>query len=274
MSTSRTLIYTCCDKKYSHFIPLFCAALLYSNTNIDIEIGVSCNSLDPKETAAINELQKLYPNSKILIKYNFFSINSNISDGPYRKAIYNGNKMMINTVRFVSNPTIKDEYTYISDIDIISLKKNFSDYHIKVMSENNMIYNNIVRETLPTHMSGLHFVKSDKWYPLNLNNITNIQYHEVDEAILKKITMSKTALNTNLKVRPVHGPHLSLNRKNPGGTYDKNGKLTIPGWGAKQYKAAWYEFIKSKEYKIVEKSFDPMITELLTKLMNYYAELK
>ena len=57
----RTLIYTCCDEKYSHFIPLFCAALLYSNDNIDIEIGVSNSNLTNKE---------LYI-SKMFFKHNF-----------------------------------------------------------------------------------------------------------------------------------------------------------------------------------------------------------
>lgn len=68
---NRTLVYTYCDKKYSHFVPLFCASLLYSNDEIDIEIGLSCESLDPKETSVIQALQKLYSKSKILLKYNF-----------------------------------------------------------------------------------------------------------------------------------------------------------------------------------------------------------
>lgn len=270
---SRTLIYTCCDKKYSHFIPLFCAALLWSNTDIDIEIGVSCDSLDPKEDSAIKELQKLYPKSKILIKYNFFTINPNTIEGPYMKAVYDGKKMMINTVRFVSNPTIKDDYTYISDIDIISLRKNFYEYHIKQMNDYDMIYSNVIRKEMPQHMSGLHFVKTDKWYPVNLEKCPRIRYSANDEIILKQIAESKTKLNYDLNdintQRPIHGPHISLNRKEPGGYIDKFDRR-IPGWCASPWKHEYKEFIKSEVYKTVEKSFDPLIKMLLSKLNNYY----
>lgn len=180
---NRTLVYTCCDKKYSHFIPLYCAALLYSNDEIDIEIGLACDALEPVETSAVKKLQKLYPKSKILLKYNFFEIDPNLNVHDYAKGIYEGKRMMINSVRFVSEPKIKDDYTYINDIDIIVLDKNFYLGHIKNLKERNMIYDNIVRPNNKERLSGLHFVKTDEYYPLNLSGL---DFFKQDEILLKK----------------------------------------------------------------------------------------
>ena len=96
----RTLVYTCCDEKYSHFIPLFCAALLWTNDNIDIEIGVSNEKLTDDEEQALTYLREQYPDSKILIKYNFFTVNKD--NDRFHAAKYNGHEMMINSVMIQS----------------------------------------------------------------------------------------------------------------------------------------------------------------------------
>ena len=249
----RTLIYTCCDEKYSHFIPLFCAALLYSNKNIDIEIGTSVNKLTDSEENALIYLRKVFPNSKILIKYNYFKVVNNI-------AIYNNNKMFINTVRFISEPIIKDYYTYISDIDLIMFDKNFYVHHIKILKDNNIIYDNIVRKNNPTHLSGLHFCITEKWYPLNL---TNIDYKINDEEVLMNIAKNKTSINHELVLRPQHGIHMSFNRPEV-----KAGKII--GWGAEPYKIIWNEFINTEIYKTIELSFHNIIIDQINKLNKFY----
>lgn len=254
----RTLIYTCCDEKYSHFIPLFCAALLYSNDNIDIEIGVSNSKLTDKEEQALNYLRNKFSNSQILIRYNMFDVDYN--KPIFNQAIFNGNKMMINSVRFISEPIIKDTYTYISDIDIISFERNFYNIHINEMNKNNLVYDNIVRINT-NKLSGLHFVLTNYQYPLNLKELkTDIN----DEELLLNICKDKYIINKELTFRPVHGIHMSLNR--PSVTY-KDG---IPGWDAYKWKNDWLEFIQTDIYKNIEQSFDPLIKELISKLNNYY----
>lgn len=49
----RVLIYNCCDDEYTHFIPIHCASSLFSNDNIDIEIGVNVNKLSDDEEIAL-----------------------------------------------------------------------------------------------------------------------------------------------------------------------------------------------------------------------------
>ena len=245
----RTLIYTCCDEKYSHFIPLFCAALLYSNDNIDIEIGVSISKLTNEEELALEYLKNKFKDSQILIRYNMFTVYYNKSNT--NQAIYEGNEMMINSIRFVSEPIIKDTYTYISDIDIISLEHNFSNIHINEMNKNNLVYDNIVRKNT---------VKTKYQYPLNYKNLkTDIN----DEQLLLNICKDKYMINRELTFRPVHGIHMSLNRNI---TITEN----IPGWGADKWKYKWKQFISTDIYKTIEKSFSSMIKELIENLNNYY----
>ena len=43
--------------------------------------------------------------------------------------------MAINTVRFVSEPTIKNYYTYISDINLIMFDEDFYISHIEMLKK-------------------------------------------------------------------------------------------------------------------------------------------
>lgn len=255
----RTLIYTCCDEKYSHFIPLFCAALLYSNDNIDIEIGVSNSKLTDKEEQALNYLRNKFKDSKILIRYNMFNVNYDKSR--WENSVYNGISMGINTIRFISEPIIKDKYTYISDIDIISFDKNFYNIHINEMNKYNSIYSNIVRtNTVEKHLTGLHFVETEKYYPLNLEGI---RFTKNDEQVLYDIVKNNIGINEHLVLRPIHGIHMSLNRSDP------SGQISL-GWGAAKYKEEWNNFKNTEIYINISKSFDSLIISLIEKLETYY----
>ena len=135
--SDRVLLYTCCDNDYTHFVPLYCAAALFSNENIDIEIGINLNRLTDLEEEAMHNLMILHPESKIKIKYNFYSKKSMFT---HMNALFDGKCMWSNTVRFVSVPDIKNKYTYIGDIDVVLLMKNFYTYHINIMNEYGSIW--------------------------------------------------------------------------------------------------------------------------------------
>lgn len=258
ISGHRTLIYTCCDKKYSHFIPLFCAALLYSNINIDIEIGID-KELDENENKAIKYLQKKYPDSKILIKPYFFEK----LDGNLAKV--NGITCRINTVRFITEPIIKNYYVYISDVDIISLEKDFYEQHIRYINKYNLPYSNKIRLGCPVKkLTGLHFTKYDNYYPLNLNS--SIDFRKNDEEILYDLCDIK--IDEKYQFRPVHGIHMSFNRK------DIHGIGRIPGWGAEKYELDWYKFTSSSVYKNIFKYLDNEIKEKIKSLEEYYTTRK
>lgn len=66
--------------------------------------------------------------------------------------------MWSNSVRFISEPEIRNKYTYISDIDMMIMMKDFYNYHIGIMAEYGTIYSNWKRDNDQNAITGLHFV--------------------------------------------------------------------------------------------------------------------
>lgn len=251
----RTLIYTCADKEYSCWIPLYCLGMLMHNTDIDIEIGIEGTASDDIHIC-LEHIRRWYPNSKILLKENFFITNGN-------KTLFNNKKIMHNTVRFITEPIIKSDYVYIGDIDIICMENNIFQQHIDHMNSLGLVYSNIVRKNNPTHFSGLHFSKYNAYYPLpdisKLNLIIN------DEIILKNIVELKGhKINYDTNFRPIHGIHFSKNRP----TVEGDGKK--PGWEADGWKNEWINFCKSEEYKTIYPHLTPFVKKQIEKLNKYY----
>ena len=263
--TDRTLIYTWCDSNYAVFIPIFCASLLSTNSDIDIEIGTSAPKLTAEQNNALDKLRQLHPDAKILIKTGMYK-----EAGDKRVILDNGISVQSATVRFITEPVIKDKYTYISDIDIVSLERDFYKSHIEDMQLHNRKYSNIVRKDIP-RLSGLHFCETDMQYPLDLSGINIAGWNEV---ILMEVTAKKTELDYETTWRPVHGVHMSANRPRIEGT------STIPGWFPEEwdycedhdnYKKKWFEFKKTEEYKCIVPSIENNIVgEMILKLEHYY----
>lgn len=139
--TFRILVYTVCDLQYSHYIPIFCDCILKIDklNVIDIEIGVNVSKLTDNEEKALNFLRKYYPKSKIIIDYNVFIKNNS-------GTFYNGYKVHIGSIRYLSKPILRNKYIYITDIDIFVMEENFYLYLINDMNKRNSFYSNIVRK--------------------------------------------------------------------------------------------------------------------------------
>ena len=228
----RILLYTCCNILYSHYIPIFCSLALRADKLkiLDIEIGIAQKKLTYKEEKALNYLRKKYSYSKILIKYNFFIQNET---GSY----YDGNKVGVNSVRFISQPKIKNKYVYITDVDMLIFVENFYLYLIDDMYRRNSTYSNIVRPN--THrLTGLHFIEYDSFYPIPKQQLYNIN----DEMLLYNIVESKgIKIDYKTEYRPQFGIHASPSR-------DHVGSLGYIGWGADIYKFHWINYTKSYDF--------------------------
>jgi hypothetical protein len=253
----KTLIYTCCDEKYYKFIPIFCSSLLFNNENIDIEIGIDNSELPLNQEKCLKILREIYPNSKILIKYNFFKKEKKI-------AVFENKKMLLNTVRFLSTPVLKSDYVYISDIDIISLTKNFSELHINDMISNGRKYSNKIRNSdidkEEWRMTGLHFSEYNNYYPLP--QFDDLKLLENDEMILCKIVNKRNEIDTVSTFRPVHGIHISPNRK----IVD----IVNPSWGLKNWENEWREFYLSKTFEAIFNLLDDDLKTIVKAINNYY----
>lgn len=250
----RTLIYTCADKGYAHWIPLYCLGMLYHNSDIDIEIGIE-GSLCEEDHQAVEYLKSKFPESIIKINENLF-----VRDGNY--AIIDGKKCFFNTVRFITTPTIIDEYLYIGDIDIICLENDIFSKHISFMKKKNMCYSNMVRKNI-SRLTGLHFSIYNKYYPLP--SLENIDMMKNDEEILTEIVMRKgIEINFDSSWRPTHGIHFSKNRT------VVRGDSKTPGWNADAYMKKWSEFINSEEFMFIIDNSNTHVKEMINKLHKAY----
>ena len=252
---SRVLLYTCCDKLYSHYIPIFCILALRADKlkKIDIEIGVTLNKLTNNEEKALNYLRKKYYYSKIVIKYNFFVQNET---GYY----YNGIKVNPNSVRFISQPEIKNEFVYITDVDMFIFVDNFYLHLIDDMYRRKSCYSNIVRENT-TQLTGLHFIKYDAYYPIPKQENYDIN----DEILLFNIVKSKgIKIDYKTEYRPQFGIHASPLR-------EYVSSLGHIGWGAENYKFHWMNYSNSDEFKYIYPLLNKFILTKISKLNDFYS---
>lgn len=251
----RVLVYTCCDELYSHYIPIFINTLLLSDKlkKIDIEIGVNVNKLSNKEEKAILYLKKKYSYSKIIINYNFFIKNSS---GVY----YNNIKLKPGSVRFITQPTIKNKYVYLTDVDIFVFVDNFYLNLIDDMIKRKSCYSNLVRFN-SSHLTGLHFIYYDSYYPIPKQKDYDIN----DEILLYNIMKSKgIKIDYITEYRPNFGIHASPNRMHVS-------SVGFEGWNAENFKFKWIEYIKSCDFNYIYPLLDEFIRNKISMLNKYYS---
>lgn len=251
---NRITIYTCCDEFYSHYIPIFLNTMLRADKlkKLDFEIGVNLSELNYNEQKAIDYLKKKYKYSNILIKYNFFIKNST---GTY----YNNKKVQTWSIRFISQPSIKNKYVYITDIDIVTLVNNFYLFLINDMIKRNSSYSNIVRKNFyPKRLTGLHFCEYKKLYPIP----PQTNYEIDDEVLLYNIVKSKgIEIDESTIFRPLFGIHIS--------PHTPDGKK----FGGKKYISNWIEYCKSSDFKFIYPLLDNYIKEKIN-MVNKIFQLK
>ena len=195
---NKLLFFTATDNGYEDFIPLY--VYFASKYNKDAQFEFLIKNLTPDFQNLINEFSKT------------FHINVKL-----RKLINEHNTA--DKLRFLTEPEIKCEYTYIGDIDIF-ITEDILPFHLNELKKYGTIYDNKIRLKYHFLMSGLHFVKTKEWYEKTKNvrnKYLNKTVPQRDEQILKNIVFeSKIKVLDNIKEnsfnRPIHGIHISLNR--------------------------------------------------------------
>lgn len=146
-----------------------------------------------------------------------------------------------NQLRFIIQPKIESEYTYISDVDILILE-NILDRHLPVI-KSGQDYSNMVRPGT-RKLTGLHFVKTNSHYPLpKLKRL--VKKFENDEEFLYAIAQKKGYLGsgTQTTYRPGLGLHMSLNRF-------PLPLMNLPGWDiTKKRLALMKEIVNQDNFK-------------------------
>lgn len=203
-----TLFYSHADEGYGHFVLPFIYFALVTNHNYSAEVWV-----DDKDRYAegVDKLNHMFGERA---KLNF---------------LYHGRP---DNNRFLFQPETTKKYTYISDVDIITLDPEVSQYHRRLMGLR--CYSNSIRPRVagePRRMSGVHFVESYRWY--SFTKAARLRAYEglSDEQILARIIFDtfpndEKYLDAQGWNRPIHGIHMSPARE----PYSKPGWEITPRW--------------------------------------------
>ena len=223
-----TLLYTHSDEAYGHFVIPFMYFALMADESYSVEVWAEDSGRHKANAAKLNEL-------------------------------FGGRSLLVNTDsqfpavdRFREQPKTSKSYTYISDIDIMTLDPHIRERHVANLDSR--CYSNAIRDRLPIEefprLTGLMFVITDEWYAAT-EAARKLPFEGSDEMILAQIAFSvfpETKAELEEKacilhveksgpktwVRPVHGIHMSIAR-------DPRAKI---GW---ELKNRWLNALKRIE---------------------------
>lgn len=167
-------------------------------------------------------------------------------------------RLIRNALRFLEEPEIKCEYTYIGDIDVM-VTENIKDYHVNKMKETGLPFSNqLKRDNGYDMLTGLHFYKTNEFSRVydNLDKYYSmLPKFGCDQQLLYHIMKDNFNMDNNLLLekRPIHGIHMSRSRPNPlGNNFGWNINIdTVKGYETIKKHPLWDKFysIVSFEYK-------------------------
>ena len=204
---------------------------------------------------AIEFLRDNYNQSKILIRYKAIQIIN-------RSAYLRGKKVFKNSIRFLIEPQIKNEYVFIGDIDIVYLVENYYDNYYMDMFNRTSCYSNKVRPN-GKRLTGVHFSKWFCLYPILIEEQTNLMMN--DEALLMlRLKKLGIQIDYNTTYRPIFGIHMSVNRR-----FVENNKTHIT-WEAAGKRALWNKFKETSTFQHIYPLLDMYVIRKINLLEEYY----
>ncbi len=226
MTDGTVLFWTCTNKAYEDFAPLYIASVLHCFgdepstlgtarvPNVKVEIGLEdANSFRDANKDALETLTRFYGARSWTVR----TVDWNRA----------GRKVLPNSVRFLTEPETKAALVYIGDIDIIIADRSLIAKHLAFMRRSGLPYSNAKRETDAGRLTGLHFTRWDAYYP-----IPSVSDDEVrrlpDEVLLHLLVTRRGHAMPTEYFRPVGGLHVSPNRR-PEPHVNERGRH-IPGW--------------------------------------------
>ena len=218
-----TFLSSCKGKKYTKFILPFLFSTLKSSENAFAEVIVDDVSVVYKRyDKALDKLANMFGKRFVFVPY----------DEKYTSVLACGA-----TARYYTIPTLKSEYTLVSDLDIFYTETNIERYYENLFKTQliGFPYTSIKRNG-KEKMAGTFCVRTDLYYTEKFKDNLNQYFKEVQEGNLLRDKVppfdiqhynefvnyqliSRThglptrEMNDNPKVyRPIHGIHTSLNR--------------------------------------------------------------
>ena len=240
----RTTIFSSATPDYELFVLPYMASALIHNDDARVEVCVEENARFREANApGIEALHRHYGEDRFRV----------------RDAV-SSRGVSPNSVRFLETPEVMSEFTYIGDIDILILE-GISQRHIDRMSSAGLPYSNVLRPGKRA-LTGLHFTRSDAYYPVSPP--ADVDPNRDEELLHALVTSRGIPLPPGEWRRPVHGFHLSLNRTPLTRFVDGKRK---PAWGAdrskKRFLAAYEALQRHPVWRAMYPLFDRRYRMLL-----------
>ena len=232
---SRTTFFTAADTRYEIFVLPYIVSALYHNSDARVEVCLQdVGAFRSSNERALGILREHFGEDRILL----------------RGARWAG--IPPNSVRFLETPREITEFTYIGDIDILILEA-VTDIHIDRMARHGLPYSNEVRKGRLA-LSGLHFTRSDAYYPVRLPDGADPRRDE--ELLYALVTARGWGTPPPGVLRGVHGYHMSP-RRAPLPAPSVRGKRALD-WGLSKPKHfnAYREFMRSPVWLQLVPYFD------------------
>ena len=173
--------------------------------------------------------------------------------------------MKKDSVRWLVEPEIKNEYIFIGDIDIIYIIENYYDNYLMDMFNRTSCYSNIVRPYNKNLLSGVHFSKWYCLYPILLPE--NFDFMIFNEKLIQiRLKALGVKIDYITQYRPIFGIHMSVHRPRVIG----NGRNTT--WEADGKRILWKKFVDSDIYKFIYPFLDKFIIKKINLLEEYYKD--
>lgn len=232
------LFFTYANKSYELFVIPYVYFALSSTKDSYAEIILEdAESFLAENKLGLSILEELFPN-RFLIRQSEVA-ESNKSLKPH-------------VVRFMEQPRLSADYVYIGDIDIAIFEDVYT-LHKTFIDREELPFSNIIRlgteKTNFPRLTGLHFCRWDKMYPLP--DISDIDIcNRNDENVLYEIMQRKGFMvPLNFRERPICGIHISLNRDAIGRYSVNRGDTFAIGetfnWGINKYKKDFLKHLLS-----------------------------
>lgn len=248
--------YTCCNRSYEDFAPLYAFCALWYNSDSLVEVGIEdLLGFRVRNGRSENLIREIFGAGRFLLR-------------DVRWKTESGENTLPNTVRFVVPPIHRTDYVYICDVDIMIMERDIRKIHADHMARMDLPYSNSVRPNT-TRMSGVHFSPWENLYPLP--DISDLDLAKMnDEMVLFEIIRRK-----GLKIlpdhwfRPIHGIHISPNRAPK--TSRQNGR-EIPGWGIESFAQAYRQLCATPEFASLRACLSDRVTWCLGEIDRVVSE--
>ena len=238
---SRTTFFTAADRRYEMFVLPYIVSTLAHNADARVEVCLQdVSAFRSRSERALHILGEYFGEDRILL----------------RSARWTG--IPPNSVRFLETPKKITEFTYIGDIDILVLEA-ITDIHIDRMNRHGLPYSNEIRSGREA-LSGLHFTRSDAYYPITLPDDVDLRRDE--ELLYALVTARGWGTPPKGMLRGVHGYHMSPKRSPLSALV--RGKRTLD-WGLSKPKHfnAYRDLIRSSVWQRLVPYFDRQYRLLL-----------